>query len=159
MTSFNSVETVIAKSKNLKFRVAIPTETEHQQKTVHGEITCFNNFSSCLIKDSIPIRIAAQLKVSKTGEKQLTFYIKPEILTIEFLDAKWTITIYDEEINEILHEKGEKKFLFKSSFPGHHFLDQIEGEVDIILNFEKFESIQARLQQTRYSRNLTLTQP
>ena len=159
MTSFNPVETGIAKSGNLKFRVAIPTETEHHQKTVHGEITCFNNFSRCIIKDSIPIRIAAQLKVSKTGEKQLTFYIKPEILTFEFLDTKWGITIYDEEINEILHDKGEKKFLFKSSFPGHHFLDQIEGEVDIILNFEKFESIQARVQQTRHSKNLTLTQP
>ena len=127
MTSFKPLETVISKSKNLKFRVGIPTENEHHQKTVHGEITCFNNFSRCILKDSIPIRIAAQLKVSKTGEKQLTFYIKPEILTIEVLDAKWGITIYDEEINEILHDEGAKKFLFKSSFPGHHFFDQIKG--------------------------------
>ena len=48
MASFNPLETVISKSENLKFRVAIPTETEHHQKTVHGEITCFNNFSRCI---------------------------------------------------------------------------------------------------------------
>ena len=56
-------------------------------------------------------------------------------------------------------KKGEKKFLFKSSFPGHHFLDQIEGEVEIILNFEKFESIQAKGSDNRVSKNLTLTYP
>ena len=88
------------------------------------------------------------------------FYSDSNCFAIErFLDAKWTITIYDEEINEILHDKGEKKFLFKSSFPGHHFLDQIEGEVDIILNFEKFESIQAKGSANRVSKNLTLTYP
>ena len=60
--SVTTDRTVLAASENLKFRIKNPTEKEFHRKDRRGDVRWFNNYSACIIKDAVPIRIAAQLK-------------------------------------------------------------------------------------------------